>query len=284
MRTQQKMMDLILSFARNDERVRIVGMEGSRTNVNVPKDDFQDYDISFIVTDMDSFKRNDQWLDYFGERLIMQKPEAMTLFPPERGGWFSYLMLFTDGTRIDLTLVPENELNAYLKSDKLIQILMDKDGRIPNQPVPTDADYRVKKPSAAEFDDCCNEFWWVSTYVAKGLCRREFLFAAEHLSRHVRPNLLLMMSWKVGLETEFSLSVGKSCRYLDKYVSADTWERLKSTFDNSSDEAVWNALFEMHILFRETALFVGPQLHYEYPDYDEKVSAYIKNLYEKHRP
>lgn len=284
MRTQQEMMEMILSFARNDERVRAVGLEGSRTNVNVPKDDFQDYDIAFIVTDMDSFKRNDKWLDYFGDRIIMQKPEAMTLFAPELGGWFSYLMLFTDGTRIDLTLVPENELEQYLKSDKLIQILLDKDGRIPNPPVPTDIDYRVKKPSAAEFDDCCNEFWWVSTYVAKGLCRNEFLFAAEHLSRHVRPNLLLMLSWKAGIETEFSLSVGKSCKYLEKYVSSDTWQRLKSTFDNGSQEAVWNALFETHILFRETALFVGPQLHYEYPDYDEKVSAYIKNLYENHKP
>lgn len=57
MRTQQEMMNLILSFARNDERVRAVGMEGSRTNVNVPKDDFQDYDITYIVTDMASFKK-----------------------------------------------------------------------------------------------------------------------------------------------------------------------------------------------------------------------------------
>lgn len=215
---------------------------------------------------------------------MMQKPEAMTLFPPELGGWFSYLMLFTDGTRIDLKLVPENELDAYLKSDKLMRILLDKDGRIPDPPVPTDIDYRVKKPSAAEFDDCCNEFWWTSTYVAKGLCRNEFLFAADYLSRCVRPNLLLMLSWKAGLETEFSISVGKSYKYLDKYISAGTWKRLKATFGNGSAEAVRNALSETHILFRETALFTGSRLHYAYPDYDEKVSAYIKNLYENHTP
>lgn len=64
MRTEQEMMDLIISFAINDERIRVVGMEGSRTNVNVHKDEFQDDDISYIVTDMKSFMKDDQWLDY----------------------------------------------------------------------------------------------------------------------------------------------------------------------------------------------------------------------------
>jgi len=52
MRSEREMCDLLLNFANNDERVRAVGMEGSRTNANVPKDEYQDYDISFIVTDM----------------------------------------------------------------------------------------------------------------------------------------------------------------------------------------------------------------------------------------
>lgn len=37
--------------------------------------------------------------------------------------------------------------------------------------------YHVRKPSAREYDDCCNEFWNVTPYVIKGLCRKEILFA-----------------------------------------------------------------------------------------------------------
>ena len=33
----------------------MVTLEGSRTNTNIPPDDFQDFDITFFVTDMDSF-------------------------------------------------------------------------------------------------------------------------------------------------------------------------------------------------------------------------------------
>ncbi|ANY65554.1 hypothetical protein BBD42_03065 [Paenibacillus sp. BIHB 4019] len=56
----------------------------------------------------------------------------MELFPPELGNWFSDLIIFED--------VVQNEV------------------------LPTDRQYWTKPPTAKEFDDCCNEFWMVSTY------------------------------------------------------------------------------------------------------------------------
>lgn len=54
----------------------------------------------------------------------MQKPEDMELFPPELGNWFSYLMLFEDGSKVDLTLIPLPEAGEYFeKSDGLVQVL-----------------------------------------------------------------------------------------------------------------------------------------------------------------
>ena len=52
MRTEQEMFDLILGFARRDERVRVAAMNGSRANPNAARDAFQDYDIVFGVTEM----------------------------------------------------------------------------------------------------------------------------------------------------------------------------------------------------------------------------------------
>ena len=37
MRTEKEIYDLVLNFAFQDERIRIVTLEGSRTNVNIPK-------------------------------------------------------------------------------------------------------------------------------------------------------------------------------------------------------------------------------------------------------
>ena len=61
----------------------------------------------------------------------MQKPEDMELFPAELGNWFSYIMYFNDGIKIDLTLIPLNEIDQYLSdADGLVEILIDKDKHI----------------------------------------------------------------------------------------------------------------------------------------------------------
>jgi|SRR5690625_2963106 len=106
LRSEREMMQIILNVALDEERIRAVGMNGSRTNPNAPKDPFQDYDIVYLVTDVQSFINDSRWIDVFGERIIMQIPEDMAMFPAELGGRYSYLMLFEDGNRIDLILAP----------------------------------------------------------------------------------------------------------------------------------------------------------------------------------
>lgn len=77
MRSEGEMYDLILNFARAEKRVRGVILNGSRANPNAPKDKYQDFDIVFIVRDFDWFLAHQSFLDYFGERRMMQTPEAM---------------------------------------------------------------------------------------------------------------------------------------------------------------------------------------------------------------
>ena len=277
MRTEQKMLDLILDFAWQDERVRVVAMNGSRANPNAPRDAFQDYDIVFAVTEMDSFLADDGWLEFFGRRIIMQKPEGMELFPPDGKNRFSYLMLFEDGNRIDLSLMPLGELEHYLKEDSILRILLDKDGRVPAVPESNDKDYWIKRPTPGMFDDCCNEFWWLSTYVAKGLLRNELPYANAHLD-YMRNQLMTMLSWQVGLEKGFDFSIGKQFKYLQWHVSDATWQRLCATWNASSPTACNQALGRMLTLFREASQDVAERFGYAYPDYDANVTRYLSQL------
>ncbi|MBM7601653.1 aminoglycoside 6-adenylyltransferase [Virgibacillus halotolerans] len=278
MRSEKEMMDMILHVAKEDMRVRAVGMNGSRTNPNATKDLFQDYDIVYLVSDMQSFINDPGWIDVFGERMIMQTPENMALFPPELGGRFSYLMLFNDGNRIDLILAPIEEKDLYCREDKLTIILLDKDNKLPSIPAPTDEAYWMKRPSAAFFADCCNEFWWVSTYVAKGLWRKEMLYAQAHLNM-VRNMLNQMLEWQVGIDTNFSVSIGKSGKYLDAFLPKASWDKLLLTYADGSYDGVWNALFTMCELFRETAVFVANTFNFQYPYQEEQaVSGFLQHV------
>lgn len=281
MRTEQEMMNIILSIAKQDKRIRITTLEGSRTNINIPKDEFQDYDITYFVSEMESFIKDDEWLKKFGNIIMMQKPEDMELFPAEMKG-FSYIMLFDDYNKIDLTLLPLEELEDYLNGDKLVKVLMDKDGRIKQEVVPTDEDYHVRKPSVREFDDCCNEFWNTTTYVVKGLCRKEILFSIDHMNQILRHELLRMISWKVGIETGFTLSVGKNYKFIDKYISKDLWKSLLSTYKMDSYGHLWESLFKCHELFREVSKEVGKKLNYVYPEYDANITRYTQDSYNQY--
>lgn len=276
MRTEQEMMTSILEFAKADPRIRVVGMEGSRTNSKVPKDLFQDYDISFLVTDLPSFQKSDDWLDEFGDRVILQKPEAMDFFPPELGNWFSYLMIFQDGNKMDLTLIPIEELEKYLESEGLLQILLDKDNRIPVWPVPTDREFWIQKPSKSYVWDCCNEFWFTSTYVAKGLCRNEILSASFHMEQIVRVQLFHMLSWMIGFQHGFDFSLGKHWKYIASYLTERQWELLMRTYSMDSISHAWEALFASWELFREASRKVAEFLPCDYPPFDREVSSYIE--------
>jgi aminoglycoside 6-adenylyltransferase len=283
LRSKKEMMDLGMDFARNCEKIRLFTLEGSLTNTNIPKDEFQDYDFTYFVTDMDHFKKSDDWLGYFGKRIITQKPEAMELYPPELGNWFSYLMIFEDGTKIDLTLIPLNEYEDYFRnSDGLVKVLLDKDNLIQNPVIPTDSKYHIQKPSEQSFDDCCNEFWMTATYVVKGLARKEILFAIYLMNSAFRPSLHTMLRWKVGMETGFSLSIGKSDKFLKEYISEDVWNKVLSTYDMGSYQKMWEALHTSIELFRETSHFIAETYGYKYPSYDEKVSMYIESIREKY--
>lgn len=276
-RTPEEMMNLILSRAENDAHIRVVGMEGSRTNQNIPKDRFQDFDVTYFVDDPALYTKDDTWVNVFGERLIMQKPEDMELFPAVEEG-YSFLMFFTDYNKIDLTILPLTALEDYLNGDGLREILLDKDGRVEEKPTPTDEEYHIQKPGARSFDDCCNEFWNITTYVVKGLCRRELLFAIDLLAM-MRNELLRMLSWQVGSAYGFTFSVGKNYKFINQYLPAEQWQTLLSTYRTDSVENTWRSLFTCHALFRDAAKNFAAKYGYTYPDYDENVSRYVRDMY-----
>jgi len=71
MRTETEMFDVILQTAKVLQ-VDAVAMSGSRTNPNAPRDEFQDYDVVYILEDLDGLVADLAWLDQFGKRMIEQ--------------------------------------------------------------------------------------------------------------------------------------------------------------------------------------------------------------------
>lgn len=280
MRNEKEMMNLILDIARKDERIRAVIMNGSRTNQNVPRDIFQDYDIVYIVKNIDTFIENNNWIDIFGKRLGLQMPEARTntLLPPVNNGVYNYLMLFTDGNRIDLTLIPIEKQNEILGNDSLTVVLFDKDNIVSVFEAPNDKDYYETKPTEEMFKECCTEFWWVLQNVAKGIWRDELPYA-KRMFDLVRNMLDKMISWYINIRYNYEISTGKMGKYFKKLLERDLWETYYKTCSDGNYEHFWESIFTSCEIFNIVGLKVAEYFGYKYNNKEEEnMLKYLKTV------
>ena len=277
MRTETEMYDLLLSIANNDERIRAVYINGSRANPNAPKDIFQDYDVVYVVNETKSFIEDKNWINLFGEILYMQYPDEHPDYPSDNENFYGWLMQFTDGNRIDLHVETISHAQENILNDSLCKVLLDKDNCLPNVPASSDKNYWVQKPSFEQYKCVCTEFWWCLNNVAKGLWREEITYVHDMLNFVVRKQLEKMLSWKIGIQTDFSVSVGKSAKYMNKWLSAIEWKKYLQTYCTADTDSIWQSVEIMCSLFKETAQWVGKKLNYEFDNTESTNGMYFLN-------
>lgn len=278
-RSEHEMMTLILDFARNHEEIRSVYVTGSRANPNAPKDIFQDYDIVYGVTDTLPFIEDKSWIKGFGSVAVMQEPDYQLFFESENNPEekYSYLVQFTDINRIDFTFLNVAHLEKDYKDHTYVKKLLDKDNRLPDSVPDKEASHYIQPPTEGEYYGCVNAFHWVSTYVAKGLYRGELLYAIEHMDKRIRPQLLKMLTWQVGIDTDYTVGVGKCSKYIYKYLSEKSWQAYLNTYSQADKEQIWEALMLMQDLFNETATYVGNMMKCEFPVSEaERTKLYLE--------
>jgi len=283
MRTSEEIKKLILDVASRDERIRAVLLNGSRANIQISPDKYQDFDITYIVDDAESFLLDHRWTNVFGNKIIWQIPHEMGIAKDDytRRSSFSILMLFDDGNRIDVTLLSLNKMKLSFKPDSLTIVWLDKDDLFTNISVANDSDYLITKPGQKEFLDTCNEFWWVCTYVAKGLWRNEILYAKEMVEIVVRPMFMNVIAWQIGIDTNFSVSIGKSGKLIKNYLQPELYDSILKTYSDHILENNWKALFLMTDIFGQLAQAVAKKLEFNYIlTEEENVKTYLKNVYD----
>lgn len=247
-------------------------MNGSRVNPNVMQDDFQDYDVIFVVTETSSFINDKNWINNFGKPYYFQLPDENPNFPNDKENFYGYLVQFEDGVRLDIHIETLSHALENIKNDSLCKMLIDKNNYLPKIPESSDKAYWVKKPTQEQFLACCNEFWWCTNNLAKGLWRKEILYVQDMTNFVVRKQLEKMLSWKAGIKNNFSVSVGKSAKYLQNYIDESEYNLYLQTFFNCDIEIAWKSIFLMCDLFEKISVEVANKLGYSY-NFDEAKNA-----------
>ena len=253
MRTDQEMLDLILQIAKKIQ-VDAVALSGSRTNQKAPKDEFQDYDVVYLVENFEELISDLSWLDQFGKRVIEQE---VTL-----GHRRLYLMLFEDGNRLDLTLCPEDHIQEWVESEADFTVLEDTKGLFETYS-PSPERYWITPATETDFEKSCNEFWWVSAYVVKGICRNQVIYATDHLYGICQQELLKVLAWQVASDRG-KVDIGKNYKYLFNYLPAEKKKEFSNLLDFSSLDKIIQSLLATMQIFHQEAQSLSQKMGFEY--------------------
>ena len=270
-RSEAQMLRLILQTAKS-LKVEAVAMSGSRTDTKAPKDEFQDYDVVYVVDDLDNLTSDLSWLDQFGNRLIEQYNVL--------GNRRLYLMLFEDGNRIDLTLCPKDHIQEWVDSEADYTVLKDEKGLFDSYTTSPER-YWTSPASEIDFEKACNEFWWVSAYVVKGICRNQIIYATDHLYGICQQELLKVLAWQVASD-KGTVDVGKNYKYLFNYLPPEKEKGFSALLDFSSKEKITQSLFATMQLFHQEAQSLAHKMGFDYKkDVAEKMIEYAEERVKK---
>ena len=253
MRTDQEMLELILGTAKKLQ-VDAVALSGSRTDTKAPKDEFQDYDVVYVVDDLDNLTSDLAWLDQFGTRIIEQHNIL--------GNRRLYLMLFEDGNRIDLTLCPKDHIQEWVESEADFTVLEDPKGLfVPHSPSPER--FWTSPASETDFEKSCNEFWWVSAYVVKGICRKQVIYSTDHLYGICQQEVLKILAWQVASDRG-AVDIGKNYKYLFNYLPIEKEKEFSALLDFSSLDKITQFLLATMEFFHQEAQSLAHKMGFKY--------------------
>lgn len=282
-------LDRIIQWGEQQPLVRAMILTSTRaipegTVPGAVMDEFSDYDVILVVTDVMAFFPDRGWLAPFGEVLAMYRDPIDSADGLPK---FGAVVQFVGGLKIDFTLWPVEMLRRIAivpelpdELDAGYRVLLDKDGLAVDLKPPSYRAYIPTLPDAERYRYEIENFFLTAIYYTKYIWRGD-LMAARHvletymLQEHLRP----MLEWLVQIDHGGGVKAGLYGRGMQRWLQPDLWALLEQVYTGPSWEESWQALDAIVALMRATATEVGKHLGFDYPQEIEKQAlAYLDQI------
>jgi aminoglycoside 6-adenylyltransferase len=271
---QDTVVEKLLVLANSDPDVKAVVMNGSRVNPNVVPDEHQDYDIAFYLASeaIEKYKKNLTWIDDFGSLVLYQ----LNYFGEKN---YIFLIQYFSGLRIDISFSDIDELQQDIDEDSLSYILLDKENRIKIDPIPNDNGYRIKAPTKFEWQFTTNELLWIQICILKEIARGEMELAISLYNEILVPEFIKLLSWLAGKNHNWNINVGKSGRWLKKYIPNEMYLRCFEIYVGNGKIGIIKNIRRLNQLLLELGTEISATLEYRYPLEDHhKTYLYLERF------
>ena len=116
--------------------------------------------------------------------------------------------------------------------------------------------------------------------MVKGICRKQVIYATDHLYGICQQELLKLLAWQVAAD-QGTIDVGKNYKYLFQYLPAEKEKQFSNLLDFSSVEKITQSLFSTMNLFHREAQILAQKMRFDYDmEVAEKMIQYAEERLE----
>jgi len=274
MKDRDKVLNEIIEFAKENENIRALVLQGSLINPSAKIDYFSDIDPLFYAIDPSLLANHTKWISKFGDVMINLFDEELDINDSMH---YMRMVIYENGLKVDFGIA-SIDVAKYANKMPLFKVILDKDNILPTPKTTDDSSFHIIKPSNKDYQLKLNDFFWDSTYIAKALCRNETYFAhfmESNLHIIMRP----IIEWYIGLDHNFKVNTGLEGRYFQSLLSKGDCEKVKKTYSDSNPINSFKAIYSSYNLIKHIGKKIEKELNYIYPiEKHNKVLNYIKKI------
>lgn len=269
MESYDSIMEKLLSYAIESELIQAMLLFGSRARVINVADKYSDYDIIFLVKDVDYFLITDQWLNQI-EKYYISFQEPTVACGQERRVFFSDAMdvdfLFYDVKESE-RLVADSTIQSFFSRG--YKILVDKinfkDVIERNKPFEKINTTFTEK----EFINLVNTFWFHSIWSMKKILRGETWSAKKCVDGYMKDLLRQVIErYSIAVNNK-EFDVWHDGRFLDNWIDENIKKQLKTAYGTYDAVDIIRAMTNTMQIFGEISSKTAALLNYAYPKESE---------------
>jgi aminoglycoside 6-adenylyltransferase len=209
-------IDRVQGWAEKEPNVRLALLVGSQARPDTPADPYSDIDLALFVRDPESILREESWIRALGPYWTSHLEGTPIGSVQERR------VLFRDGQDIDFAVFPVAILSALLTDSQGAAVLrrgfrplVNKDSGDLRAPT---GEPRAVLPTAVEFTNLVNDYWFHLVWSAKKLRRGELLTALEATNGYLQALLIRTVRWHALALGPSPRDVWHGTRFFEKWA------------------------------------------------------------------
>ena len=269
-----EIMTNILAWAKSDENIRAIIVNGSSTRPAGASDRFSDRDVQIIAVNRGPLIADDAWIKAIA-------PIWVALYLDNDDGFDSRLVFFEKARKVDFTIADRSQLDAMSESGKLdslyakgYTVLLDKDGITANLPAVTPLEPHTSRPTATEFVQTVDEFWFEAAHMPTYLFRDE-LWVVKFRDWTMKEMMLRMLEWHAAVNNDERVDVWYIGSKLKHWIEPEVWNDLMGIFGRFDRADSFRALVAMMDVFARLTHDVAEGCGFEVPESEHFIRNYV---------